>query len=145
MPQNTESPDPSSQSIRHLLVGTGRCGSSLLSAILADSGANFGMGRVDGWKRSAGAYEHTKLQKACREFAISRKFAEKADCWWLHRKFRRFHMSNAKRALRGLLSEADFLKSMDLVWLTHTIFKLDYSPKIIFKRGVRYTDPGKPV
>ncbi len=116
---------------KFLLVGTGRCGSSLLSAILAECGASFGMSPIKDWKRSAGAYEHTLLQKAGREFAISRKFAQRADCWWLHRKFRRLHMSNAKRALRRLLAQADYLKSMDLVWLTHPIFKLDYLPKII--------------
>lgn len=132
MPRGFEQPsEERNDRDKYLLVGTGRCGSSVLSAILADSGAEFGMGSVKSWKRSAGAYEHPKLQTAGKEFAISRKFAEKADCWWLHRKFRRLHMSNAKRALRGLLSQADYLKSMDLVWLTHTIFKLDYNPKII--------------
>jgi LPS sulfotransferase NodH len=34
---------------RYMLVGTGRSGSSLLSAILADAGANFDMPNVSAW------------------------------------------------------------------------------------------------
>ena len=41
---------------RYLLVGAGRSGSSLLAAILVDSGANFNMLPVQDWNAGGGAY-----------------------------------------------------------------------------------------
>ena len=40
-------------------------------------------------------------------------------------------MHKTKRSLRKVLDAAEFLKSIDLGTLTHTIYKLDYQPKII--------------
>jgi len=49
---------------RFIIVGTGRSGSSLLAAILADAGANFAMAAQDSWVRGGGAYEHRRLVEA---------------------------------------------------------------------------------
>ena len=49
--------------VRFLIVGTGRCGSSLLSAILARAGANFDMPLRAEWDRRSGEYEHPPPHK----------------------------------------------------------------------------------
>ncbi len=116
---------------KYLIIGTGRCGTSLLSAILSDAGANFGMDNPEGWRRVAGAYEHDDVQQACIAFKTARKFAAISDMWWGFRKLRRLHMHRAKTALKRLFSKADYAKSMDLGRLVHTVFKLDHTPRII--------------
>lgn len=47
--------------IKYLIVGTERSGSTLLSAILANSGADFGIAKGKDWDRASGDYEHKIL------------------------------------------------------------------------------------
>ena len=53
-----------SQSRKFLIVGTGRCGSTLLSAIIAKSGGSFGLPALEDWDRRGGALEHPCILSA---------------------------------------------------------------------------------
>jgi len=110
---------------RYLIVGTGRSGSSLLAAILADAGAKFNLPSVLIWNRSSGAYEHPKLISACKWFFRSRKAALFSD------QLCRFCEIRMERKLLLLWQEAVFAKYPNAVWLIHFIPKLGYSPKLI--------------
>ena len=54
--------------VRFIMVTTGRSGSSLLAAIIADAGGNFGFPSEDEWDPAAGAMEHPVAQEASRLF-----------------------------------------------------------------------------
>ncbi|MEQ8994949.1 MAG: hypothetical protein RID53_00400 [Coleofasciculus sp. B1-GNL1-01] len=110
---------------RYLIVGTGRSGSSLLAAILADAGADFNLPSVLTWNRSSGAYEHPKLICACKWFFRSHKAAFLSD------QLRRFCEIRMERELLLLWQEAVFAKYPNAVWLIHFIPRLGYSPKVI--------------
>lgn len=116
---------------RFLMISTGCSGASPLAAILADAGANFGMESPNAWRQIAGAFEHDEVQRACMADKTARKFARLSDMWWGFRKLRRFHARRVQTALQRLFSQADYANSMDLVWLIHTIFKMDWDPRII--------------
>ena len=49
---------------KFLIVGIGRSGSSLLAAILAKSGGNFGLPSLDDWDRRDGVLEHPYVLNA---------------------------------------------------------------------------------
>lgn len=119
------------EAVKHLIVGTGRCGSSLLCAILADAGANFAMSARSEWDRKAGAFEHPVLQQAGRHVMAMRALEEhKQGSDWAAFKFR-MHRSRMKKKLRTVLENADFLKCIDLIWMAHTIGRLGVDPRII--------------
>lgn len=110
---------------RFLIVGTGRNGSSLLAAILADAGAEFDMAGVESWDRSAGAYEHPLVHSA----TAWNSRGQKAERFRLP--VRRFFKARETRDLRKLLEAARFVKSSYLVWMVQPIYKLGYTPVII--------------
>ena len=75
---------------RFVIVTPGRTGSSLLAAILSDSGAEFGIG-ADDWDPSVGAFEHPDLIAAAdsfskaRQIGIDRPLAPKKYLWDVYR------------------------------------------------------------
>ena len=50
--------------VRFIMVTTGRSGSSLLAAIIADAGGKFGFPSKDKWDPESGAMEHPLAQQA---------------------------------------------------------------------------------
>jgi len=117
-----------SDKTRYLIVGTGRSGSSLLSAILADAGANFNMPKMSSWDRKTGAYEHPKLHSAYKWYSRSQKITKSV---LPSQPLRRFFEIRMRRDLSKLLCNTIFLKSTGLIWLVQPIYKLVYQPKII--------------
>ncbi len=101
---------------RYLIVGTGRSGSSLLCAILANAGANFDMGTRQSWDRKSGTYEHPRLHAAFR---------------WLYRPKQLGSKRITRKHLTALLENAEFAKSSNLIWLVQRIHQLEYQPVII--------------
>ena len=112
---------------RFLIIGTGRSGSSLLSAILADSGANFNMPVVATWETRGGAYEHPRLLAAYRWHSRARKIAESI---WPDRLGRKFCENRCKHELGRLLAKAKFAKYGKAMWLVPIIVKLGYRPML---------------
>ena len=111
--------------VRYLIVGTGRSGSSLLSAILADAGANFDIPEISGWDRRSGAYEHPKLISACKWLYRSRKVAPFSDS------FKKFCERKIIYNLSELFEAAIFAKYPMAVGLTHFVSQLGYKPQVI--------------
>ncbi len=56
------------EKVRFIMVTTGRSGSSLLAAIIADAGGNFGFPPEDEWDPESGAMEHPLAQQASHLF-----------------------------------------------------------------------------
>jgi hypothetical protein len=110
---------------RVFIVGTGRSGSSLLSAILADAGVDFGVPNVSGWDRSSGAFEHPLLISACKWFLRARKVSLISD------RAKRFCESKMEQELVRLLQKVEFSKYPAAIDLIHVIPKLGYVPKVI--------------
>jgi len=115
---------------RFFIVSTGRSGSSLLAAILADAGAKFGLPVPARWDRQAGEMEHPQLTMAARRMmaahAISREKPPGVRRWhWtLLRSF-------AKRRLRATLPDVHFVKVEGAHELVRPTFKLGYFPSVI--------------
>ncbi len=120
-----------SENHRFLIVSPGRTGTSLLSAILADSGADFGMAVPDGWSRGTGVLEYPAIRKAgFAYYAAHRISAEKPATPW-QRLLWVLYRHHGRNKLRRALAAARYLKS-DHIWLaaSHTV-KLGYIPKFI--------------
>ncbi len=114
---------------RFVIVTPGRTGSSLLAAILSDSGADFGIGAKD-WSESEGAFEHPDLVAAARSFSKARKLgierplAPKKYLWDIHR-----HMGKAR--LKRFVRHVEYLKGPDLDLIVRPMFNLGYFPRVI--------------
>lgn len=113
---------------RFLIVGTGRSGSTLLAGIMVGAGASFDMARVTNWNPRSGEYEHPLIHSARRWQSRSEKISKSLipDVLGRHYCIRRM-----QRDLRELLSQAKYVKSTDLVWLVHPIYRLDFRPCVI--------------
>jgi hypothetical protein len=113
---------------RYLIVGTGRSGSTTLAAILAGAGANFSMAQVDTWDPKGGEYEHPLILAARRW----QSRAEKVHVSLIpNQGIHPYCLRRMRRAINTLLDQADYVKSSDLVWLVHPIFKERFWPRII--------------
>ncbi len=114
---------------RFVIVTPGRTGSSLLAAILSDSGADFGVSAKD-WSESEGAFEHPDLVAAARSFSkarqlgIDRPLAPKKYLWDIHR-----HMGKAR--LKRFVRHVEYLKGPDLDLIVRPMFNLGYFPRVI--------------
>jgi len=110
------------------IVGTGRCGSSLLSAILAGAGADFGLKAKNNWDPVKGALEHSSVHAAYK---------------YLHR-IQLLKTSVLPRSLFGYgyfhrklreelerLRDISYVKSAKLVYLIHYLGKYGFRPKLI--------------
>jgi len=113
---------------RFLIIGTGRSGSSILSAILADAGANFDMPPLGGWDTRGGAYEHPRLLAAYRWHSRANKIAESL---WPDMLGRKFCENRSKQELTKLFVKARFAKYGQAIWLLPAIVKLGYRPYLI--------------
>ncbi len=110
-----------SQPSKFLIVGTGRCGSTLLSAIIAKSGGSFGLPAVEDWDRSGGALEHPYIHSAYKWYSRATRIRDSlipdqaaTVCWSICR-------SRLKKNLRV----ANYIKSTQLVWLVDEINRLE--------------------
>jgi hypothetical protein len=112
---------------RYLVIGTGRSGSSLLSSILADAGANFAMETVKSWNPSWGEYEHSLLNVA--EAWHSR--IQKIRGSVLPDRLEALFEPRMKRALSKLFGQAEFAKSVPLVGMIDVVYQLGFRPVLI--------------
>ena len=112
---------------RYLVIGTGRSGSSLLSAILDDAGANFAMGNVKSWNPSWGEYEHSLLHVA----EAWRSRIQKIRGSVLPDRLEAFCEPRMNRALSRLFDQAEFAKSVPLVDMVDVIYRLGLKPVLI--------------
>jgi len=124
-------PIEETQRVRHFIVTAGRTGSSLLAAVLADAGADFGMAPPEAWNPTGGEMEHPKAQAMGWHFARAHAISPvkpalpPASLVWDIRR----HL--AKKRLRELLAKATFVKTMDLDLAIQPTFRLGYFPSLI--------------
>ena len=119
------------EKIRFIMVTTGRSGSSLLAAIIADAGGNFGLPSEDDWDPDAGAMEHPVAQEASRLFRRAYYLRRAKRHFLFYKYLVDIRRSLGKRKLRKVLKEAHFIKAdnMDL-WVWH-LTKMGYHPRIV--------------
>lgn len=114
---------------RYIIVTAGRTGSSLLSAILADAGAQFAVPDRTDWNPESGAYEHPLFWSAyawySRADKINQSLIPNALGWqWSQKKMR--------TTLTDLMTQADYVKYPGGgIWLVQSIAKLGYDLRVI--------------
>ncbi len=112
---------------RYLVIGTGRSGSTLLSSILADAGANFALGDVASWDPRWGAYEHPLLHVA----EAWRSRIQKIRHSVLPDRLEALCAPRMRRALSSLFEQAEFAKSIPLVGMVDAVHRLGFAPVLI--------------
>lgn len=121
---------------RYFILTMGRSGSSLLSRILTDAGADFaGKSAVD-WTPLAGAFESNKTDKTAFLFSQAHHFynnfrhALLYKCW--HKKIATYKRNSARRRLRAQLAQSHFFKQTEnLHFAVRPAADLGYWPTII--------------
>lgn len=98
---------------RFFILGTGRNGSSLFSAILAASGANFGMPPSRDWNPRSGAYEHPALGRGAACYRLSERLRDASHVSRVVMWRRKWLRARAKINLRRALRQAHYLKIGD--------------------------------
>lgn len=115
---------------RYFLVTSGRAGSSLLGAILADAGGDFGMPTPDSWDPTSGQMEHPLSVEAGRLFRRA-YYLRKGKRYFLFYKYLiDFRRSRGKKKLRQLLKDTRFVKIASVEMIQHGA-KLGHQPRII--------------
>lgn len=118
----------SDDNVLYCVIGTGRSGSSLLAAILAGSGGNFGMPAREDWDPVKGAMEHPACHASYKYLnRINRLHASPLPDAL-------FGMGYLEKRFRATLSELrafDFAKSSTLVWLVPHLDKVGLAPRVI--------------
>lgn len=116
---------------RVFVVTFGRSGSSVLCALLADAGADFGLSVPDQWDPRRGALEHPDIKRAAhhmrRAFDLDhgRRFrlSPELEARWRRRR--------ARHWLSRALPQAGFFKIGDLDLLVQLGFALGYAPRVV--------------
>lgn len=116
---------------RFLIVCTGRDGSTLLSAILAESGADFNARMTREWNPRAGAYESWTVAKATAHYDQFIDLNAKSFLSPLIRFRRRIHRLWAKYLMRRHLGKGCFTKIGSAHRLSQLVRIVGYHPVII--------------
>lgn len=116
---------------RTVIISTGRSGSSLLSSILADAGANFAMPIPESWSSGSGALEHPFAVSAGWQFDAAWEIDGGRRHFFGYKHAADIRRSFAKRKLRRLLATADTVKGPNADhWVPH-LPKMGYKPRIV--------------
>jgi hypothetical protein len=114
------------KAIKYLVVGTERSGSSMISAILANSGANFGFDKNREWNRGSGDYEHELIvgnYKNLKRYVLLKNFSDRLKAWQS-----KLIISN----MRDLYSSVDYAKYPPLSeYLPKFVLKAGFEPKLL--------------
>lgn len=122
---------------RTILVTSGRAGSSLLSAIMADAGTAFGLDVPVRWNRGSGAVEHPLAQSAGWLFDLAERIEGGRRYFIGYKYLADARVSLAKRKLKRLLPAVDAVKAANTdLWIPH-LPKMGYAPQVI----VPFRDP----
>lgn len=124
---NTRAPVKS----RYFLLSTGRCGSSLLAAILTHAGADFGERYRGQWDARTGAFESSAVGRATAHYrrSLALRSASHLSTWRMwHRKL---HRALGQIYLRLAMKRAPFAKCGDSV-IPLLARKLGYRPGVVF-------------
>ena len=116
---------------RYFIVTSGRSGSSLLAAVLADAGADFGMDVADDWDRGRGALEHPAFDAVSRLFRRARYLGGGKRYFLFYKYLADARRSRGKKRLARALRDIRYAKMENVdLWIWHAV-KLGYRPRII--------------
>ena len=116
---------------RYFIVNTGRCGSTLLTVILADAGADFGLPTPGGWDPAGGDMEHPEIVRISRLFRRAAYIAPGKRYFLFYKYLADARRSLGKRRLRAVLERLHYAKADNLtLWIWH-IAAMGYRPQII--------------
>lgn len=119
------------QHVRVFILSSGRSGSTLLAAILADAGADFGMQVPERWDPGTGDLEHAELHRMGRwmqyayEVSPDRPGLGVGRCLWA------FYRSMGKARLLRLLRAARYIKGEGADFAVLPAFKMGYFPTVV--------------
>lgn len=116
---------------RFFIINLGRCGSSLLSAVLADSGANFGLPVPQDWDPSAGQMESKAIKLAAHHYRRAYDISEGRKYIISPAIETKYRLSRGRANLGLALHQSVYVKISDLDLVVQASFKLGYEPKII--------------
>jgi hypothetical protein len=116
---------------RFFIINAGRTGSTLLSVILADAGADFAMAAPPCWDRGGGDMEHPDLLAAWRRIVAAHTLSATRPAPGYRRHRWTILRSLGKRRLRAVLGKAQFVKVDEAHLLVRPAVKMGYFPSII--------------
>jgi hypothetical protein len=112
----------------YCIVGPGRSGSSLLAAVIANSGGNFGMeARVD-WDHVKGCMEHPWGHASYTYLSRKRKLS---DSILPQRLFGMAYLDRQFKSTMSKLKAVDYAKSSTLIWVVPYLTQVGIAPKVI--------------
>lgn len=114
--------------IKFLIVSTGRCGSTFLSAILSQAGANFGLAPNTNWNQSSGSYEHPDLDQAYKWHKAAQKIHREL---WPFNSLSKWCRNKRDQKLQNIFNQIEFAKTTQLVHLVQPIHQLEFGIRII--------------
>jgi hypothetical protein len=115
---------------RFLIINAGRTGSSLLCAILAAAGADFGMAADQTWSADDGAFEQEAVTRAAAWLGAASRLGPTPPLWPQRWRWD-FARHRAKIHLRRALAAAPFVKGPNLDLAVQPAAKFGYEPRII--------------
>lgn len=116
---------------RYFIVTLGRSGSSLLGAVLADAGADFGVATPAAWDPRSGQMEAAAIKQAAHHYRRAYDIGEGRKFVLSPALETKIRLRRARRHLRRALQESRFLKIGDLDLVVQPSFKLGYQPRVI--------------
>src|SRR5262249_6890124 len=116
---------------RFFVLTAGRTGSSLLAAILADAGAEFGMQPPKAWDPGTGAMEGADLRRACKWVRYAYQISPERPGIGIQRCLWSIFRSLGKMRMRRLLEDARYVKGDDAHLIVNPAFRQGFLPTVI--------------
>jgi hypothetical protein len=116
---------------RFFILSSGRSGSTLLAAVLADAGAEFGVGTPEQWDPGTGALEHRELHRVAAWMGYAYDLSPDRPGIGPRRYLWDIYRSIGKTRLRRLLRIARYVKGQGADFAVQPAFKMGYFPTII--------------
>jgi hypothetical protein len=129
---NVDSASPAERGARErfLIITSGRAGSSVLCAVLAAAGADFGMPAEQTWSPDDGAFELTAVTRAAAWLTVANRIGPTKPLWPQRWRWD-FARHRAKVHLKRALRAARFVKGPNLDLAVQPAVKFGYQPRII--------------
>ncbi|MDX1711048.1 MAG: hypothetical protein R3316_07900 [Rhodovibrionaceae bacterium] len=123
--------DNTHERLRIFIVNPGRVGSSLLSVIMADAGADFGMPAPREWQPGQGEMEHPEMTAAADGFARAHALSAEKPVSRLLRWRWDLERHRAKGRLAVALPKARFFKADNLDLAVRPALQAGYLPRVV--------------
>jgi hypothetical protein len=120
-----------SEQRRVFILSSGRSGSTLLAAVLADAGAEFGIRAPERWDPGTGALEHRELHRMAAWMSYAYDLSPDRPGIGPRRYLWDLYRSMGKTRLRQLLHVARYIKGEGADFAVQPAFKMGYFPTII--------------